>query len=147
MRSRSPSALVGVEVRATKVDRDLLCAAPLLIQALTNLFENAGAAAQAGGWVEITTRVDREHAIVEVSDSGGGVPVELRERVSSRSSRPSPQALGSGSGYPWRARSSTDMAVPWISATARAEQRLCSNFRGICASHTGERTMMSTNWS
>jgi two-component system NtrC family sensor kinase len=74
-------ALDRVDVRISLDDRELMCAVPLVIQALTNLIENAGAAAGAGGWIEIAARPDGEHVVIELTDSGGGVPAELRERV------------------------------------------------------------------
>jgi signal transduction histidine kinase len=57
------------------------CAAPLLTQVLSNLLENGAHAAGAGGWVKLASRVEAEKVVLEVSDSGKGVPVELRERI------------------------------------------------------------------
>ncbi len=79
-------ALQAVDVRITMdVDRRVLCAQPLLVQVLTNLVENAGHAAGRGGWVEIRGTMIGEASgrriALEVSDSGPGVPLELRERV------------------------------------------------------------------
>jgi signal transduction histidine kinase len=75
-------ALRGIEVRdrvaaATKIK----CAPPLLVQVITNLIENAAHAAGKGGWVEIASRSDDGRVIVEIADSGPGVPRELRERI------------------------------------------------------------------
>jgi signal transduction histidine kinase len=75
-------ALVGVDVRVdVAVTSSVLCAAPLLVQVLTNLIENAGHASGPGGWVEVAARASGGRITVEVADSGPGVPVELHERV------------------------------------------------------------------
>jgi two-component system sensor histidine kinase HydH len=80
--SLAQSALAGVELRnRVELTCEVWCAAPLLVQALTNLVENAGHAAGAGGWVEIRAAQDAGRITIEVADSGRGVPVELRERV------------------------------------------------------------------
>jgi len=81
--SLANGALAGVEVRTKLgVAQPLMCSGPLLVQALTNLVENAGhAVGPGGGWVEIATRTEGEHVLIEVTDSGPGVPVELRERI------------------------------------------------------------------
>lgn len=75
-------ALDRVDVR---VSRSLVlrieCSKPLLAQALTNLVENAGHAAGPGGWVQIAMKATATLVQIEVSDSGAGVPVALRDRV------------------------------------------------------------------
>jgi len=48
---------------------------------LTNLVENAGHAAGYGGWVEVRARAEPGRSVIEVLDSGPGVPKELRDRV------------------------------------------------------------------
>jgi signal transduction histidine kinase len=74
------------------------CAASLLTQVLSNLLENGAHAAGAGGWVEIASRVDGERLVLEVSDSGGGVPVELRERIFEPFFTTKPPGSGTGLG-------------------------------------------------
>ncbi|HEU4613546.1 MAG TPA: HAMP domain-containing sensor histidine kinase, partial [Kofleriaceae bacterium] len=75
-------ALAGVDMRVdVAVASPVLCAAPLLVQVLTNLIENAGHASGPGGWVEVAARASGGRITVEVADSGPGVPVELHERV------------------------------------------------------------------
>ncbi|HSD88088.1 MAG TPA: HAMP domain-containing sensor histidine kinase [Kofleriaceae bacterium] len=69
---------VNVELSAA---RTVLCAPPLMIQVLTNLVENAGDAAGRGGWVEVRTVAHTDTLRIEVTDSGPGVPVGLRERI------------------------------------------------------------------
>lgn len=56
-------------------DADLLC------QVLLGLVENAAAAMPAGGEVSLAARSELDCAILEVSDTGPGVPAELRERI------------------------------------------------------------------
>jgi signal transduction histidine kinase len=93
-------ALVGVEVRTKLgVEQPLLCSGPLLIQALTNLVENAGHAVDKnGGWVEISTRIDADHVLIELTDSGPGVPVALRERIFEPFYTTKPADVGTGLG-------------------------------------------------
>jgi signal transduction histidine kinase len=74
------------------------CATALLTQVLTNLLENGAQAAGAGGWVKLSSRVDGERLMLEVSDSGGGVPVELRERIFEPFFTTKPPGSGTGLG-------------------------------------------------
>ena len=80
--SLAQTAFNGVELR-TKLaaDRQIQCSVPLLVQALTNLIDNAAQAAGRGGWVEISTFVEGGRIAVEVADSGPGVPLALRDRI------------------------------------------------------------------
>ncbi len=80
--SLAKPSLNGVDLRNhVEVACEVRCAAPLLVQALTNLIENAGHAAGSGGWVEVSAEQQDGRIMVQVTDSGRGVPVELRERV------------------------------------------------------------------
>jgi two-component system NtrC family sensor kinase len=70
------------------VRRDLLSPAPLvagaehkLQQVLLNLFLNARDAMPRGGWLTITTRVEGDRAVVEVGDTGSGIPSEQLSRI------------------------------------------------------------------
>jgi signal transduction histidine kinase len=75
-------ALQEVDVRIDmNVGRRVLCAQPLLVQVVANLIENAGHAAKRGGWVAIRGRSVGNRITLEITDSGPGVPQELRERV------------------------------------------------------------------
>src|SRR5439155_13908780 len=75
------------------------CAAPLLTQVLSNLLENAAYAAGSGGWVRLHSRLsDDERVIIEVGDSGKGVPVELRERIFEPFFTTKPPGSGTGLG-------------------------------------------------
>ncbi|HLL20834.1 MAG TPA: HAMP domain-containing sensor histidine kinase [Kofleriaceae bacterium] len=70
-----------VDVRVEVSDVILKCAPPLLTQVITNLVENAADAAGPRGWVEIRASIEGDCAIIEIADSGPGVPSALRERV------------------------------------------------------------------
>jgi signal transduction histidine kinase len=75
-------ALQEVDVRIDmNVERRVLCAQPLLVQVVANLVENAGHAAKRGGWVAIRGRSVGKRITLEMTDSGPGIPPELRERV------------------------------------------------------------------
>jgi two-component system NtrC family sensor kinase len=92
-------ALRSVEVRQEGAyDGTVHCAAPLLVQVLTNLLENAAYAAGTGGWVRIATRATTERLIVEFSDSGPGVPRDLRERIFEPFFTTKPPGAGTGLG-------------------------------------------------
>jgi signal transduction histidine kinase len=55
--------------------------AHLIRQALLNLLTNAVQAMPAGGILSIAARLDGDHVRVDVSDTGGGIPEELRPRI------------------------------------------------------------------
>jgi signal transduction histidine kinase len=79
------------------------CAPPLVTQALTNLLENAiyaAGAAGSGGWVQVRTSARNSQLSVELSDSGGGVPIPLRERVFEPFFTTKPTGIGTGLGLP-----------------------------------------------
>jgi signal transduction histidine kinase len=84
---RRASVLVAPAFETVTLKRELDytgtidCARTLFVQVLANLLENGAHAAEAGGWVKIHTRSDGARFILEVSDSGKGVPPELRERI------------------------------------------------------------------
>ncbi len=74
------------------------CAAPLLTQVLSTLLENGAHAAGAGGWVKLTSRSDGDRLVIEVSDSGAGVPAALRERIFEPFFTTKPPGSGTGLG-------------------------------------------------
>ncbi|MDB4965657.1 MAG: hypothetical protein JWN44_1346, partial [Myxococcales bacterium] len=74
------------------------CAAPLLTQVLSNLLENGAHAAGNGGWVRLHSRLEEDRVVVEVGDSGKGVPVELRERIFEPFFTTKPPGSGTGLG-------------------------------------------------
>jgi signal transduction histidine kinase len=74
------------------------CAAPLLTQVLSNLLENGAHAAGSGGWVKLLSRVSEERLVLEVNDSGAGVPAPLRERIFEPFFTTKPPGSGTGLG-------------------------------------------------
>jgi len=52
-----------------------------LQQVLLNLFLNAKDAMPKGGWLSVSTRVERDRAVVEVADTGSGIPSEYLARI------------------------------------------------------------------
>lgn len=64
---------------------------------LSNLIDNAVRYTPAGGRVDVAVHRDAAEAIVDITDSGPGIPETLRERVFHRFDR-GEQASGSGSG-------------------------------------------------
>jgi signal transduction histidine kinase len=55
--------------------------ASALRDALTNLLINAMQATPAGGRVHVEADVESDHLIISVTDTGGGIPRELRARI------------------------------------------------------------------
>jgi signal transduction histidine kinase len=94
-------ALRDVTLRHQVVVQDAIrCAPPLLVQVLTNLFENASHAAGPGGWIELSGSQQNGRITLEVADSGPGVPVEIRERVFEPFFTTKPPGQGTGLGLP-----------------------------------------------
>jgi len=52
-----------------------------LQQVFLNLFLNAKDAMPKGGWLSVSTRIDRDRVIVEVADTGSGIPNEYLARI------------------------------------------------------------------
>jgi len=89
----------SVEIRVDSgCDGVLKCAPPLLMQVLTNLIENAVYAAGPGGWIQLRTSASGGQLTIEVSDSGPGVPVQLRERIFEPFFTTKPAGIGTGLG-------------------------------------------------
>ena len=79
-------------------DGRLICAGGLLTQVLCNLLENAAHAAGRGGTVKLQSRLEGSRVHIEVTDSGPGVPRELRERIFEPFFTTKPQGQGTGLG-------------------------------------------------
>lgn len=59
----------------------------LLAQTFTNLLDNSMKFTPKGGHIDITARISKKTAIIEISDSGPGVPEDQREEVFKRFTR------------------------------------------------------------
>ena len=91
----------NVEIRIDATCEGVVkCAPPLVTQVLTNLLENAIYAAGSGGWVQVRASASNGQLSIELSDSGGGVPVQLRERVFEPFFTTKPLGIGTGLGLP-----------------------------------------------
>ena len=76
------------ELHRVKVRRELSLSAILVVgmehklqQVFLNLFLNAKDAMPRGGWLTIASRVEGDRAIVEVADTGSGIPSEYIARI------------------------------------------------------------------
>jgi two-component system NtrC family sensor kinase len=76
------------EVGSIKVRRELApTAVPVsgiehqLQQVFLNLFLNARDAMPRGGWLSVTTRLEGDHVIAEIADTGSGIPSEQIARI------------------------------------------------------------------
>ena len=76
------------EVGKIKVRRELAPVAVTVLgiehqlqQVLLNLFMNARDAMPRGGWLTVTSRIDGDRAVVEISDTGSGIPPEHLARI------------------------------------------------------------------
>jgi PAS domain S-box-containing protein len=76
------------ELHRVKVRRELSLAAVLVVgmehklqQVFLNLFLNAKDAMPKGGWLTIASRIEGDRAIVEVADTGSGIPSEYLARI------------------------------------------------------------------
>jgi PAS domain S-box-containing protein len=77
-----------LQIGKIKVRRDLLSPAPVVMgtehklqQVFLNLFLNARDAMPRGGWLTIISRIDGDRAVVEVADTGSGIPIEQLSRI------------------------------------------------------------------
>jgi len=89
----------GIEV--IRRDRDLplfLCYPDELMQVWTNLIHNAIQAMAGRGTLEIDARQEESWATVEVTDSGSGIPEDIRDRIFEPFFTTKPSGEGSGLG-------------------------------------------------
>jgi len=69
-----------------------------LQQVFLNLFLNARDAMPKGGWLSVATRADEGQAVVEVTDTGVGIPVEHIGRIYDPFFTTKPEGRGTGLG-------------------------------------------------
>jgi signal transduction histidine kinase len=96
---RMVTSTAEVEMREEiELDGPIKCAAPLVEQVLINLIDNATYAAGSGGWVRIAARHEGDQIVIDVGDSGSGVPAHLQERIFDPFFTTKPVGKGSGLG-------------------------------------------------
>ncbi|MBI5508022.1 MAG: response regulator [Deltaproteobacteria bacterium] len=89
----------GVElVRRVEYDGKVLCAQPLVVQVLTNLLTNAVHAVGDAGEIAIHAFCREGVLVIDVADSGPGVPVELRDKIFDPFFTTKPPGVGTGLG-------------------------------------------------
>jgi signal transduction histidine kinase len=72
----------GADIRVEERDELSVRAVPGAVRAaIGNLVENAAQASPAGGSIEVTMWRDGETAVVSIVDRGGGLPLEVKERM------------------------------------------------------------------
>ncbi|HEY6035014.1 MAG TPA: HAMP domain-containing sensor histidine kinase, partial [Kofleriaceae bacterium] len=85
-------------VQEIDVTERVRCSGPLIEQILINLLDNAAYAAGTGGTVFLTARTADQTFVLDVSDSGPGVPAELVERIFDPFFTTKPPGQGTGLG-------------------------------------------------
>jgi signal transduction histidine kinase len=75
-----------------------------LNQAWTNLIDNAVAAMGQAGVLTVRTGLDRDQVVVDIRDTGPGVPPKIRERIFEPffTTKPVGQGTGLGLDITWR---------------------------------------------
>jgi signal transduction histidine kinase len=75
-----------------------------LNQVWTNLIDNAVSAMGSSGTLTLRTELDADHVVVEFSDTGPGVPAEIRERIFEPffTTKPVGEGTGLGLDISWR---------------------------------------------
>jgi signal transduction histidine kinase len=68
-------------VESVEIDQPVYCAAPMIEQVLINLIDNAAYAAGIRGTIQINAWDEKSRVVIEVTDSGPGVPAHLHERI------------------------------------------------------------------
>jgi two-component system NtrC family sensor kinase len=77
---------------------DLYCSPALLNQVVMNIIGNAADAISGAGTIEIHTSSDSANYVIKISDSGPGIPPDLRERIFEPFFTTKPVGAGTGLG-------------------------------------------------
>jgi signal transduction histidine kinase len=85
-------------VMQIELEQPVRCSGPLIEQILINLLDNAAFAAGPGGLVSFAARRDNGMILLEVSDTGAGVPRDLAERIFDPFFTTKPVGQGTGLG-------------------------------------------------
>jgi signal transduction histidine kinase len=85
-------------VTELELDQPVPCAGPLIEQILINLLDNAAFAARPNGKVFVTARREAKIVVIEIFDTGPGVPLELTERIFEPFFTTKPVGQGTGLG-------------------------------------------------
>ncbi|MHB8289651.1 MAG: sensor histidine kinase [Acidimicrobiales bacterium] len=105
----------------------IVCGDKLALErALSNLMDNAVRMTSSPGRITVSLALDAHRAVVEVSDTGPGVPVEERERVFERFVRlASPDVAESGLSRVAQAGSGLGLSIARASARAHGGDVVC----------------------
>jgi signal transduction histidine kinase len=100
-----------------------------LNQVWTNLIDNAVAAMDGAGTLSVTTSADRDRLLVEIGDTGPGIPPEIRGRIFEPffTTKPVGQGTGLGLDICWRIvvnRHHGDLRVESVPGDTRFQVRL-----------------------
>nr|WP_245214213.1 ATP-binding protein [Pararoseomonas indoligenes] len=87
-----------VVVQDFQAPRILRCSPALLNQVVMNIVGNAADAIQGPGHIRVATRLDGDDYVIEVSDSGTGVPEAIRARIFEPFFTTKPVGAGTGLG-------------------------------------------------
>ncbi|NES65068.1 MAG: GAF domain-containing protein, partial [Okeania sp. SIO2D1] len=77
---------------------EILCYADELVQVWTNLIHNAIQAMDGKGKIEIQVQVENQDIVVEVTDSGAGIPLDIQDKIFQPFFTTKPAGEGSGLG-------------------------------------------------
>jgi two-component system NtrC family sensor kinase len=84
--------------RRLEAPEELFCAPALINQAVMNIVGNAIDALQGGGVIGIETRIAGNDYVIEVNDTGPGIPKDIRERIFEPFFTTKPVGAGTGLG-------------------------------------------------
>ncbi len=85
-------------VRNYQVIPQIWCYSDELIQVWTNLIHNGIQAMKGGGTLTLATALENEIIKVEITDSGSGIPLEIKEKIFEPFFTTKPRGEGSGLG-------------------------------------------------